>query len=247
MNIKVTVITVCYNSENYIEETIKSVLGQTYENIEYLIIDGKSTDSTMDIINKFSKDSRVKVISEKDKGIYDAMNKGIVLSTGQYLSFMNSGDKFVNKDVIANIMNNINIDKDDLIYGNVLEERLGKVVGKINYGNIKVNSWYFIRGNMICHQAMFIKGDLLKQYPYNLNYSICADKCFLITCEKMKKRFKYIDYDICYYDKSGISSINIEEMKKQTKKIILNAYPFLGRCKYFASKLKQSIFTYVKR
>jgi len=125
--VKVSIITVCLNSENFIERTIKSVLNQNYDNLEYIIIDGKSTDKTIDIIKKYEIQFNGKMIwlSEKDEGIYDAMNKGIKLSSGDWLIFMNSGDYFSDDNVVAKIIKIYNKDKNSLnktglIYGNAL-------------------------------------------------------------------------------------------------------------------------------
>ena len=102
MTSKVTVITVCYNAETGIEKTIQSVIGQTYQNIEYIIIDGGSKDHTLNIVNKY-KDRISKVISEPDKGIYDAMNKGILAATGDWINFMNVGDSFFSPDTLSKV------------------------------------------------------------------------------------------------------------------------------------------------
>lgn len=100
-SIKISIITICYNSSKTIEQTILSVLGQTYQNYEYIVIDGGSTDGTVDILHKYSR--KINWISEPDRGIYDAMNKGIRLSKGEWLNFMNAGDCFASNDVLEKI------------------------------------------------------------------------------------------------------------------------------------------------
>ncbi len=96
---KISVVTVCYNAESAIENTILSVINQTYTSVEYIIVDGASKDSTMDIVNKY-RDKISVIVSEPDKGIYDAMNKGIKLATGDWICFMNAGDSYVNENTI---------------------------------------------------------------------------------------------------------------------------------------------------
>ena len=118
MSIRFSIITVCYNSESTIFETIQSVKNQTYTNYEHIIIDGSSTDNTLDIINKYKNNSdKVKVISEPDNGIYNAMNKGIKLASGELIVFLNSDDTFESNalEIITNHYNS----KIDIIYGNV--------------------------------------------------------------------------------------------------------------------------------
>ena len=118
-NIKISIITVCFNAQNVIEACIQSVLSQTYLNIEYVIVDGQSTDGTLSIVHKY-KDRITKIISEKDTGIYDATNKGIQASNGDVVYFLNSDDRLYDDEVIENIIEQFKEDKSlDIVYGKV--------------------------------------------------------------------------------------------------------------------------------
>ncbi len=116
LNPKITIITVCYNAENELEYTIKSVLGQTFQNYEYLIIDGGSTDGTLDIIKRYAENPNVRWMSEPDKGIYDAINKGIKIALGEWLNIMNAGDGFVSVDVLERVFANHYTDDVKFLY-----------------------------------------------------------------------------------------------------------------------------------
>ena len=115
---KITVITVCFNSEKTIERTIQSVTSQSWKNKEHIIIDGKSTDNTLMIIQQYRSNIEF-LISEKDSGIYEAMNKGLALATGDIICFLNSDDYYPSKDVISNIVKNITLSKADAVYSNL--------------------------------------------------------------------------------------------------------------------------------
>lgn len=216
MNKKLTIITVCYNSENYIEETIKSVINQEYKNIEYIIIDGKSTDSTLDIIKNYCKLNKfIKYLSEEDNGIYDAMNKGIKLATGEYIFFLNSGDRLFDNKVLSDvsIMTEKNI---DILYGNVVKTLNSK------YEVVKYSPLYHLKmiiGRTICHQAMFVRRkNFIKYGNFDNNFKLASDFDFILRILKKNGRFKYIDRNIAYYDLSGISS------KVENKSVLYNEY-----------------------
>ena len=115
--LKISVVTVCYNAADSIEQTMLSVLGQSYPDIEYIVIDGGSTDGTVDIIKKYT-DRLAYWVSEPDKGIYDAMNKGIAAATGSYINFMNSGDSFYDNRVVEAVVPYLSSDMEAVIYGN---------------------------------------------------------------------------------------------------------------------------------
>ena len=155
MQSKITIITVCYNAQTYIERTILSVINQSYSNIEYLVIDGNSIDCTLQIVRKY-EDKITKIISEPDKGIYDAMNKGLQMATGDWVNFMNAGDSFYSKDILAKVFCQDYPDK-SVIWGDTMLIRNG-----IKQGIFKTTPFYnyklpFRTGKGICHQSMFFR------------------------------------------------------------------------------------------
>lgn len=171
--IKVSIITVCYNCVNTIEETIKSVVNQTYLNIEYIIVDGLSKDGTVDVIKKYT-DKISYWISEPDNGIYDAMNKGIEYASGKWINFMNSGDCFVSDKIIEDLfLYKLYSENIKVIYGDVIIDN--------GYSNKTINAYALnkISHKMpFCHQSSFIKLDILKKKKYDLKYKIAADYHF---------------------------------------------------------------------
>ena len=167
-NFKISVVTVCYNAVETIEKTILSVLAQKYQNIEYIIIDGGSTDGTVNIIKKYA-DKLAYWVSEPDKGIYDAMNKGIAIATGDYINFMNAGDKFFSSEVIEQVCGMIH--GYGLYYGDVL---MRDAQGKCVFYGGEFNRYRLTYEN-ICHQGIFYPLATLKLNNYDLSYPILAD------------------------------------------------------------------------
>ena len=176
---KVSIITVCYNSEDYIEEAIKSVLIQTYKNIGYIIIDGKSTDGTLEIVNKY-RDKISKIISEKDEGIYDAMNKGVKIAAGDIIYFLNSDDQLIDENVIGDVVNKFEKnDKLSLLYGDVIsEDRTSRNVELWKFGNINKKNIIY---EWLCHQGIFAKKYLFNKIGmFDKHYKIAADYDWLL-------------------------------------------------------------------
>lgn len=196
----ISIITVSYNTVKTIEETILSVLNQTYPNIEYIIIDGGSTDGTLDIIKKY-QDKITYWVSEPDKGIYDAMNKGTLKATGEWLNFMNAGDTFYDEQVLEKVFKDNDWSDTDVIYGDVIikyskKEKLKKV-------------WPLTqleKGMPFCHQSSFVRTTLQKQFLFNTNYKICADYDFFYTLYKKKFYFKYTNILIAKFLNGGVST-----------------------------------------
>jgi glycosyltransferase involved in cell wall biosynthesis len=222
---KITVVTICYNAEKCIKETIQSVLGQSYTDFEYLIIDGKSKDNTIDIIKEF-EDERIILVSEKDNGIYDAMNKGIRLSSGEYIIFMNSGDVFADSKVLEDISSEF---KADVVFGNALIKKQEGIVRE-KYSDKKFRLFImFLSGYMINHQTIFTKTELIKKYMFDLSYKICADRALYAKLLKNKISFKRIDRDIVKYDGiEGISSKreNLKNMILENDRVIKENFRF---------------------
>ena len=190
---KITVVTVTYNSVNEIRKTILSVINQTYLDIEYIIIDGGSTDGTLKIIKDFDKKISI-LISEPDKGIYDAMNKGIDLASGDYLIFMNSGDVFASENVISDIIEKIE-ERDDVIYGNIV--RHTSVMDYIDYPKPLD---FFSKGMPLDHQAVFVRSCLLKDNKFSLTYKIISDFVQLRKLYTEGYNYKYINEIIAVRD-----------------------------------------------
>lgn len=199
----ISIVTVVYNGEKYLEETIQSVINQTHDNIEYIIIDGYSTDSTVEIIKKYEHAIDY-WISEKDNGIYDAMNKGIDSASGEWINFMNAGDKFYEINTIFKIFDNNVYDKNiNIIYGDV----------EINYGEFKrveiaKSIKYFYKGMPFSHQSTFINNQFHKKNKYSLKYNIAGDFDFFFKAYKNKMIFKYIKGIVSSMDVEGLSDGN---------------------------------------
>lgn len=192
----ISIVTVSYNAVLHIEETILSVINQTYPNIEYIIIDGGSTDGTIDIIKKY-EDKIAYWISEPDKGIYDAMNKGIDVATGEWINFMNVGDSFYSNTVIAEINWESLDNKMDVIYGDTcIIAEFGR------YEEYPLPLAEMSNKIPFCHQSCFSKLNHMKQYKFDENYRICADYNFFYNLWKLNKIFEYIPITIANYNRS---------------------------------------------
>jgi glycosyltransferase involved in cell wall biosynthesis len=200
----VTIITVVFNNVTYIEETIQSVLNQTYQNIEYIIIDGGSTDGTLNIIKKYEKFLDYWV-SEKDKGIYDAMNKGIQLAKGKWINFMNSGDTFYSKDTIKSIPFT-NFQNSSMVYGKARlfseSRKLIKILSPFICNKFNLT---LLGSGLVCHQAVFYNANIKFRFPDK--YKTLGDLFSYFEYIKHSSA-KRLDIIICNYYLGGYSGIN---------------------------------------
>lgn len=206
---KVSVITVCYNRKATIEQSIKSVLDQNYPNIEYIVIDGNSSDGTQDIIKSYS-DKIAKYISEPDKGMYDAINKGLSQATGDIIGLMHSDDVFYDERVISNIVHAFQNNPDaEAVYGDgiyVTNDEEQKIVrnrigGEFNYKRLK-SGW------LPLHPTVYIKRTVIEKFGnYNLNFKIASDTEFLLRyLYKHKINVAYLNSYIVKMRMGGLST-----------------------------------------
>jgi glycosyltransferase involved in cell wall biosynthesis len=198
---RISVITVNRNNSKGLEKTITSVITQSYRNVEYIIIDGASTDNSIEIIKRF--ESKIYYwISEKDDGIYNAMNKGIAKATGEYLLFLNSGDYLQSPESLSILTDNIQ--EEGLIYGNIVvkdqaSEWIKKYPAELTFS-------YFLE-DTLPHPATLIKRSLLEKDGFNDNLKIVSDwEFFICTICKYSKKYKYVDGTISVFNLDGISS-----------------------------------------
>lgn len=198
---RITVITVVFNGEEFLEKTIQSVIGQSYGNLEYIIIDGGSTDGTLDIIKKYvGKIDRW--LSEQDKGIYDAMNKGIKLATGEWINFMNAGDVFASPEILSVVFDHKKHDA-DILFGNVCIQY--PEFSRIQRAGKPAHLW---RGMQFCHQSAFVRSSLHKMSPFDITNLIAADFQFYYESYENEVEFKFIDQVIANVVTGGVSDAN---------------------------------------
>lgn len=235
---KITIITVCFNASTVIEPTIRSVIAQTYNNIEYIIIDGGSTDDTLEIIKKY-QNNITRWVSENDNGIYDGMNKGINMSTGDWIIFMNAGDRFLNKNVLRSVFVSETYNDDiGIIYGD--SYKTNGIYAK--FEKVMVPFWQnksYLHGNGICHQASFVSTKIAHRYPFDLRYKHAADMKMFQDIYNSGYKFKYVDIPICLFDVTdSFGKRNPwSGVKDQAK--ILNRF---GTFMYYMCCLKELVF-----
>lgn len=202
---KITVVTVTYNAEQYLEQTIKSVIEQDYPNIEYIIIDGASSDGTVDIIKKYEKYISY-WISEPDSGIYDAMNKGIDVASGEWINFMNAGDSFSGKDILNTIFYktyDVSVLYSDSYYINKDFE----IIGEHKASKLEE---FFISKMPFIHQSSFIKKDIISKFLFRTDYKLASDFDLFCKLYLQKYKFEYLpNIKISNFLIGGIHTFNM--------------------------------------
>lgn len=229
---KVSIITVCYNSEKTIRRTIESVKNQTYENVEYIIVDGASSDNTVSIAKEYEMEfgERMKIISEPDHGIYDAMNKGIDQCTGELIGIINSDDYYEN-DAIEKIVQEWNQKGMQILYGMMRQIKDGKE------HTVSILSHEFLNEQMIWHPSCFVTRDIYDTIgKFDTKYKSVADYDFMLRCYDSKKvMFTPVYSPIANFGEGGMSeSINgyLEGLKYRKKRGTLSNMTYLLSCIY---------------
>ena len=237
-NPKISVITVSFNAEKTIEITIKSLLSQKFKDYEYLIIDGNSSDTTLKIVRKY-KSKIKKIISKKDKGIYDAMNKGVNLANGEFIYFLNADDVLKDNEVLKNISNYLN-DINDLVFGDIefsypFESKNVRISRSASINDLR-------NGNMPPHQGSFIRKKWLIKNPFSLNYKSSSDFDFFCNMLKQKPKIKKVNKVIAVMQIGGVSAGKISY--KETEMIVKKHFGFFS---YILLKTKHTIFSFIKK
>jgi len=220
---KMSIITVVYNNEKTIKDALNSVFEQTYKNIEYVIIDGKSNDNTVALIKEY-EDKLGYFVSEKDKGLYDAMNKGILSSTGDVIGILNSDDIYQDEDVITNIMEYFNNDPAlDIIYGDLVYVKnndTDKIVR--NWNSKPYYDRFFENGNVPAHPALFVRRRVYEVVGlFDLNYRLAADYELMFRMLKNNNfKIKYIKRLIVKMRLGGATNQSFRNILNQNKEIL---------------------------
>jgi glycosyltransferase involved in cell wall biosynthesis len=228
--LKLTIITITYNAEQFLERTILSVANQTVQGFEYLIIDGGSKDRTLEIIKNHEK-SVTRWISEKDKGIYDAMNKGLSLASGDFVWFMNAGDQIHDNQVVEKLLKTME-DNADVYYGETLfvndnGENLGLRSVVTPHGLPKNLTWRDFRyGMVVCHQAFIARKTIAPSYRLDHFYS--ADIDWEIKCLKAAQKVTNLNITVAKYLTGGFSIKNLKRSLLDRYEILRTHFGFFG-------------------
>ena len=238
---KISIITACYNAEKTIRDTIESVLAQTYKDYEYIIIDGQSTDSSLNIIKEYKN---IKLVSEKDKGLYDALNKGIKMASGDVIGIINSDDVLYDENVFQTIADNYKEDT-EIMYANVkyYNDDFSQVIRDYVSGTKYSNAW------CPAHPSMYIRKEVFDKIGYyNLDYKITADYDFMVRCNKANVKYQYVDSYFVKMRYGGMSNgvkgylVNFAECYKTLKRNEVS-FPLANTIRRSLHTIKQLLFS----
>lgn len=236
----ITIITVTYNAAETLERCIQSILMQTYENIEFIVIDGLSTDETVSILNKYNN-SISYWVSERDTGIYNAMNKGIMKAHGAFIYFLGADDYLQDKDVIETVMLQVIDDPTvDVFFGKVALSEEGDTHSAVTGRTLTIKD--IKKGRMAPHQGMFIKTKILKSLMFSEKYKISSDFELVVKCYVKEYKLLFIDTVIAVYSLNGMSGSNVYKMLVEQQTIIREYFGVLDYT-FFVCK---SIYIFIR-
>lgn len=221
---KVTIVTVTYNAGALLEKTLHNLAAQQYDNKEVVVVDGKSADDTMDIVRRHAADITTWV-SEPDRGIYDAMNKGVRMATGEWVIFMNAGDVFASDDVLQRVFATGQPIEADVVYGDVVKD-----------GQVKKApaSYHLYHRMLFCHQCVFVRRRCLLDTPFDITHRLSADFKFFIVQYQRNARFQYLDFPVAVFDTGGVSNRRRSKGLLDNIRVVCETIPFPQRVQFVA-------------
>ncbi|MBE7706629.1 MAG: glycosyltransferase [Cyanobacteria bacterium SIG30] len=244
--VKLSIITVCYNIKDDIEKTCESIVNQSWQDFEWIVVDGGSTDGTLEILKKYQDRINI-LISEKDNGIYNAMNKGIKLASGKYLNFMNGGDSFYHNNILKSIFDNKEY-LSDVLYGHGYR-KLNNPANNVSYAPQVLNK-DFLFFRTIHHQSAFIKKDIFEKFGfYNESYKIVSDYEMWLILYNNNASFEYLPYIVSEYTLGGISTnyLTRKLASSERQDVILKYFTDDELKKYYKMCIEQIEFSFLDK
>ncbi|MCR5302444.1 MAG: glycosyltransferase [Lachnospiraceae bacterium] len=225
---KLTVITVVFNAADRIEDTIRSVLSQDYEDIEYIIKDGGSDDDTPVIVKRYADDDdRIKYVQGPDKGIYDAMNIALSEASGGVIEFLNAGDRFASPDVCSRAMSVMTGSGSDIVFGDLMYENPDGTTDIRRYPQSCAKKIYYLTGDVINHQVIFAKRELFDNALFDTTLKICADREWMMRIRAYTpvRKMTALGFVVAIYPLDGYSVINKERYRREATACIRRHMP----------------------
>lgn len=220
MMLNLTVITVCFNAKDDLEKTLASVLQQDYEDMEYLVIDGGSSDGTISLLKEYQTKFRnlgkvMRYVSEKDEGTYDAMNKGAKMAQGLWVNYMNAGDSFYEDSTLSKFFEHRIEETSGVLFGNTYQI--------FDFGSGVARYEDYLKDNPVmpfCHQSCFVRSDLMRKYLFDVSYRIVADHDLFFRLYSAGVKYQYIDEIVARYNgQYGLSATHPLLLRKEGLKI----------------------------
>lgn len=252
-----SIITCTYNAESVLQRTLDSVLEQTYSHVEHIIVDGASTDATLDMVEAYKQKSdaedwchEVRVKSEPDRGLYDAMNKGIQRATGQYVLFLNAGDTFPSADTLELVAESVGEGEEPpaVLYGDtdVVDDE-GRFLRHRRLSPPRRLTWRsFMKGMLVCHQAFYARTDLAKTTPYDLHYRFSADVDWCIRIMRLARRrrlpMRNVGAVVVNFLDGGMTTTNHRASLKERFHVMAHHYGFVPTVIMHAWFVVRSLF-----